>query len=76
MKFNNSNLSAISFLLVITVLLLVIIFWPLVIVFALNTLFVTLSIPYTFWTWLSVAVLQLSTFGGLATILRSIEKKL
>lgn len=54
----------------------VIVFWPFVLIFALNTLFITLSIPYTFWTWLSVAILQLSTFGGLATILRSIEKKL
>lgn len=34
--------------------------WPFAIVAALNTLFPLLSIPYNFWSWLSVVVLQLS----------------
>lgn len=37
------------------------IFWPLVVIWALNTLF-ALGIAYTFWTWLAVLVLTL-TFG-------------
>ena len=41
--------------------LLVAIFWPLVVIWALNTLF-ALGIAYTFWTWLAVLVLTL-TFG-------------
>lgn len=70
------NLSFAGIALILILCTAVIVFWPFVLIFALNTLFITLSIPYTFWTWLSVAILQLSTFGGLATILRSIEKKL
>jgi len=41
--------------------LLLAIFWPLVVIWALNTLF-ALGIAYTFWTWLAVLVLTL-TFG-------------
>lgn len=37
-----------------------IVFWPLLIIFALNTLFPVLQIPYTFWTWISVAVLNMT----------------
>lgn len=70
------NLPFAGIALILILCTVVIVFWPFVLIFALNTLFITLSIPYTFWTWLSVAILQLSTFGGLATILRSIEKKL
>lgn len=49
----------------------IIVFWPFAIIFALNTLFVTLSIPYSFWTWLSIVILQWSTFGGLATAIKN-----
>ncbi len=33
---------------------------PLAVIFALNTLFPVLEIPYTFWTWLSVVILNLT----------------
>jgi hypothetical protein len=46
--------------LVIAVILLVI-FWPFAIIWALNTLF-AFGIAYTFWTWLAVLVLTMS-FG-------------
>ncbi len=39
----------------------VISFGPLLTIWALNTLFPVLAIPYTFWTWLATVVL----FGGL-----------
>lgn len=70
------NLSLAGIALIFILSALTIVFWPFVLIFALNTLFITLSIPYTFWTWLSITILQLSTFGGLATILRRIEKNL
>ena len=37
--------------------------FPLIIIFALNTVFITLSIPYTFWTWLSVYILSFVFYG-------------
>ena len=37
------------------------ILWPLVVIWAVNTLF-SLGIAYTFWTWLAVLVLTM-TFG-------------
>lgn len=46
--------------LVIAVLILGIL-WPLVVIWAVNTLF-AFGIDYTFWTWLAVLVLTL-TFG-------------
>lgn len=46
--------------LVIAVLILGIL-WPLVVIWAVNTLF-AFGIAYTFWTWLAVLVLTL-TFG-------------
>jgi len=39
-----------------------IIIGPLLTIWALNTLFPWLCIPYTFWTWLAVAALQLQLF--------------
>lgn len=38
----------------------VIIGWPLLVIFALNTLFPALAIPYTFWTWLAVVILNMT----------------
>ncbi len=46
----------------ILLIILVIIFAPLVTIWALNTLFL-LAIPYTFWTWLAVLILG-SHFQG------------
>lgn len=44
----------------ISVLIIIGVLWPFAIIAALNTLFPLLSIPYNFWSWLSVVVLQLS----------------
>lgn len=43
-----------------------IIFWPFVIIWALNTLFPILAIPFTFWTWLSMLVIT-ATFAPKTT---------
>lgn len=43
-------------------LILWIAFWPLAIIWALNTLF-ALAIPYSFWTWLAVVVLTYTLSG-------------
>ena len=40
---------------------------------SLNTLF-GLNIAYTVWTWLSVAWMNLVTFGGLSMAIRSLKK--
>lgn len=45
---------------IIVYALLVLIFWPWAIIFALNTLFPVLAINFTFWTWLSVVILNLT----------------
>jgi hypothetical protein len=50
---NHSMFYIVSALLLVAVL---IVFVPLVVIWALNTLF-ALSIAYTFWTWLSVVIL-------------------
>jgi len=34
--------------------------WPLLVIFALNTLFPALAISYTFWTWLAVVILNMT----------------
>ena len=39
-------------------MILVIIFAPFAIIWSLNTLFVALAIPYSFWSWLAVVVLN------------------
>ena len=41
--------------------------WPFAIIWAVNTLAGAIVVHYTFWNWLAVAVIQMSTFGGLAT---------
>ncbi len=43
-------------------LVLIFVFAPLSVIWALNTLFPVLAIPYTFWTWLSVVILDLTWF--------------
>ena len=37
--------------------------WPLLIIFALNTLFPALAINYGFWQWLSVVIINITCFG-------------
>ena len=72
MSFMNKNNVPVAILaLVLITAVCVIVAWPLVIIWALNTLFITLSIPYSFWTWLAVVVLNLSTFGGLASTIKN-----
>lgn len=46
---------------------------PLFTIASLNTLF-NLNIAYTVWTWLSVAWMNLVTFGGLSLSIRSLKK--
>jgi hypothetical protein len=43
-------------------LVVLIIFWPFVVIWAANTLFPALAIPYTFWTWLATLIFT-ATFG-------------
>jgi hypothetical protein len=49
------NFTLVSVLVVIAVL--VVIVGPLLVIWALNTLFPMLAIPYTFWTWSAVVFL-------------------
>ena len=58
----------------LVVLLAVIIAGPLLTIGALNTLF-GLNIAYTVWTYLSVAWLNITTFGGLSVAIRSLKQK-
>jgi hypothetical protein len=44
------------------VMVLLVIFWPFVVIWALNTLF-GLGLAYTFWNWLAMLVLSI-TFGS------------
>lgn len=52
---DNTNLKIAFYCLLILVLLVV---GPLITIWALNTLFPVLAIPYTFWTWLAMLVLN------------------
>ena len=45
--------------------------WPLLMIWAINTLAPAMSIPYSFWTWLAVVVLNISTFGGLQATIKA-----
>jgi hypothetical protein len=49
---------------ILVVLVLLVVFGPLLTIWTLNTLFVSLAIPYTFWTWLAALVLNLSLAGA------------
>lgn len=42
---------------IIIALLVWVVLFPWVVIWALNTLFPLLAIPYTFWTWLAVVVI-------------------
>lgn len=50
-------------------LILLIVFSPLITIWALNTLF-NLGIAYTIWTWLATAWLSLVTFGSVTSAIR------
>jgi hypothetical protein len=50
----------------IVLLVLLIVFSPLITIWALNTLF-ALGIDYTIWTWLATAWLSLVTFGSVTS---------
>ncbi len=50
----------IAILSILTLAILVIIFAPLAIIWSLNTLFPVLSIPYAFYSWLAVVVMNLT----------------
>ena len=47
---------------------------PLLTIASLNTLF-GFNIAYTVWTWLSVAWLQMATFGDLSWSINSLKQK-
>lgn len=49
--------------LIVVLAVLLIVFGPLAIIWALNTLFPVLSIPYNFWSWLAMVVLNLTWFS-------------
>lgn len=44
----------------------VLLLWPFAIIWAINALVGSLVVPYTFWNWLAICVLNISTFGGLS----------
>lgn len=61
---------------VIILLLAFILCWPLLIIFALNTLFPMLSIPYSFLSWLAVVILNISSFGGIQASINRLSNKI
>ena len=69
--FNKTNTPVAILAVVLITVVCVMIAWPFVIIWALNTLFVTLSIPYSFWNWLAMVVLNVSTFGSLASTIKN-----
>lgn len=58
---------------VLVFLLGMLIIGPFLTIFAINTVF-NLSIAYNIYTWLSVAWLNLTTFGGLSMAIRNLKK--
>jgi len=53
-----SDIISIIFFLVL--MLLIIVFGPLAILWSLNTLFPVLAIPYNFWSWLAVIIMNVT----------------
>lgn len=74
--FLSDKAKLIGILALVVFAIIVIIVWPLVIIGAINTLFPILAINYGFWQWLSVLVLQMSTFGGVIAQLRILNRKI
>lgn len=50
-------MKAFGVLFLVVLVIALIIVGPLLTIWALNTLFPTLAIPFTFWTWLAVVIL-------------------
>lgn len=59
---NADTVLGLSLLIVFALVLVVV--WPVIIIWALNTLFPLLAITYTFWSWLAVAVLNVTYFSA------------
>lgn len=57
---NFQTKSTVAIITLVLILVLIIIFQPLAVLWSLNTLFPVLAIPYTFWSWLAVVVLNLT----------------
>lgn len=53
----------------IAVVIGLVIFWPFVLIWGLNTLFPVLAIPFTFWTWLAALIVSM-TFGRSTTTMK------
>ena len=53
---------------------LAIVFGPLIVIWALNTLFPVLAINFSFWTWLAVAVLNVTYFSTFMQINNKMDK--
>lgn len=57
---NYNTKSTLVFVLLVIIAILATIFGPLAVIFSLNNLFPVLAIPYNFYTWLSVVILNLT----------------
>ena len=49
--------SIIAFIGIVALIVVLVLAGPLLIIWALNTLFPVVAIPYTFWTWLAALIL-------------------
>ena len=56
----NQTKQALIAVVLLIIAVLAIVFVPFGIIWALNTLFPVLAIPYTFWTWLAVIILNVT----------------
>lgn len=65
---NNDELAIVGFIGIVILFIIIIVFGPLISIWALNTLFPVLAIPYTIATWFSVFWL----FGGIGAIIKKI----
>ena len=54
--------NVVGLLLLIAFLVAMFVFWPFVVIWALNTLFPVLAISMSFWTWLSVVIINITYF--------------
>jgi hypothetical protein len=63
----NKTLEAVGLIGLIIIALVLLLALPFANIWALNTLFVALAIPYNFWTWLASAYLGMQFFGSTVT---------
>lgn len=67
MKTNLTDGQTIAALLIASAILIsIIVFWPLAVIWSLNTLFPLLAIPYSFYNWIAVVFLTAVVFGNSA----------